>query len=263
MAEHIAQLDALASLAELAHKNGYVRPSMSQGLQLVIEEGRHPVVEQLAGRGRFVPNDTQLDPDAEQIILLTGPNMAGKSTVMRQVALIVLLAQMGSFVPARRAELGLVDRICTRVGAADNLSRGESTFMVEMRETSQILARATRRSLVILDEIGRGTSTYDGVSIAWAVAEYLHDHIGCRTLFATHYHELSALSEARSRVRNFSVAVQKWQRRYRLSAQARAGGANRSYGIEVARLAGLPTSVVDRARQLLHELESTGDGPGW
>ena len=262
LAEHIAQLDALASLAELAHKNGYVRPSMSQGLQLVIEEGRHPVVEQLAGRGRFVPNDTQLDPDAEQIILLTGPNMAGKSTVMRQVALIVLLAQMGSFVPARRAELGLVDRICTRVGAADNLSRGESTFMVEMRETSQILARATRRSLVILDEIGRGTSTYDGVSIAWAVAEYLHDHIGCRTLFATHYHELSALSEARSRVRNFSVAVQKWQGDIVFLHKLVPGGANRSYGIEVARLAGLPTSVVDRARQLLHELESTGDGPG-
>jgi DNA mismatch repair protein MutS len=209
LAEHIAQLDALASLAELAHKNGYVRPTMSSELRLVIEEGRHPVVEQLAGRGRFVPNDSLLDPEAEQIILLTGPNMAGKSTVMRQVALIVLLAQMGSFVPARRADLGLVDRICTRVGAADNLSRGESTFMVEMRETSQILARATRRSLVILDEIGRGTSTYDGVSIAWAVAEYLHDHIGCRTLFATHYHELSALAEARLWVRNFSVVVQK------------------------------------------------------
>jgi DNA mismatch repair protein MutS len=233
---------------------------MSPELRLAIEEGRHPVVEQLAGRGRFVPNDTQLDPDAEQILLLTGPNMAGKSTVMRQVALIVLLAQMGSFVPARRAELGLVDRICTRVGAADNLARGESTFMVEMRETSQILARATRRSLVILDEIGRGTSTYDGVSIAWAVAEYLHDHIGCRTLFATHYHELAALAESRPRVRNFSVAVRQWQGDIVFLHKLVPGGANRSYGIEVARLAGLPKTVVERARQLLQELEQTDDG---
>ncbi len=260
LAERIAQIDTLASLAELAHRNGYVRPSVSHELQLTIEEGRHPVVEQLTGRGRFVPNDTQLDPDAEQILLLTGPNMAGKSTVMRQVALIVLLAQMGSFVPARRAELGLVDRICTRVGAADNLSRGESTFMVEMRETSQILSRATRRSLVILDEIGRGTSTYDGVSIAWAVAEYLHDHIGCRTLFATHYHELAALAEARPRVRNFYVAVRQWQGDIVFLHKLVPGGANRSYGIEVARLAGLPKTVVERARQLLHELEQTDDG---
>ncbi len=260
LAERIAQIDTLASLAELAHKSGYVRPTMGSDLRLNIEEGRHPVVEGLAGRGRFVPNDTLLDPDAEQILLLTGPNMAGKSTVMRQVALIVLLAQMGSFVPARRADLGLVDRICTRVGAADNLARGESTFMVEMRETSQILSRATRRSLVILDEIGRGTSTYDGVSIAWAVAEYLHDQIGCRTLFATHYHELAALAEARPRVRNFSVAVRQWQGDIVFLHKLVPGGANRSYGIEVARLAGLPKTVVERARQLLRELEQADDG---
>ena len=260
LAERVAQLDTLASLAELAHKSGYVRPDMTTDLRLHIEEGRHPVVEHLAQRGSFVPNDTLLDPDAEQILILTGPNMAGKSTVMRQVALIVLLAQMGSFVPARRAELGLVDRICTRVGASDNLARGESTFMVEMRETSQILTRATRRSLVVLDEIGRGTSTYDGVSIAWAVAEYLHDAVGCRTLFATHYHELAALAEARPRVRNFSVAVRQWQGDIVFLHKLVPGGANRSYGIEVARLAGLPASVVERARQLLRELEAGGEG---
>ena len=181
---------------------------------------------------------------------------------MRQVALIVILAQMGSFVPARRAELGVVDRVCTRVGASDNLSRGESTFMVEMRETSQILGRATRRSLIILDEIGRGTSTYDGVSIAWAVAEFLHDSVGCKTLFATHYHELAALAEARPRVRNFSIAVRQWQGEIVFLHKLVPGGANRSYGIEVARLAGLPKSVVERARQILGELESAGSGGG-
>lgn len=260
LAERVARIDALAGLAELAHRNGYVRPVMTSELRLCIEDGRHPVVEQMAERGRFVPNDTLLDPDAEQLLILTGPNMAGKSTVMRQVALIVILAQMGSFVPARAAEIGVVDRVCTRVGASDNLSRGESTFMVEMRETSQILGRATRRSLVILDEIGRGTSTYDGVSIAWAVAEYLHDVIGCKTLFATHYHELAALAEARPRARNFSVAVRHWQGEIVFLHKLVSGGASRSYGIEVARLAGLPRSVVERARQILHELESVGSG---
>ena len=256
LAQRVAQLDALGGLAELAHRQGYVRPEMSAELHLDIEDGRHPVVEQLAERGRFVPNDTKLDPEVEQLLLLTGPNMAGKSTVMRQVALICILAQLGSFVPARRARLGIVDRVCTRVGASDNLSRGESTFMVEMRETSQILQRATRRSLVILDEIGRGTSTYDGVSIAWAVAEYLHDVIGCKTLFATHYHELCALAAARPRVRNFSVAVRQWQDEIVFLHKLIPGGANRSYGIEVARLAGLPRSVLGRAREILAALES-------
>jgi DNA mismatch repair protein MutS len=256
LAQRVAQLDALAGLAELAHRQGYVRPEMSTELHLELEDGRHPVVEQLAERGRFVPNDTRLDPDSEQILLLTGPNMAGKSTVMRQVALTCILAQLGSFVPARRARLGIIDRVCTRVGASDNLSRGESTFMVEMRETSQILQRATRRSLVILDEIGRGTSTYDGVSIAWAVAEYLHDVIGCKTLFATHYHELCALAAARPRVRNFSVAVRQWQDEIVFLHKLVPGGANRSYGIEVARLAGLPRSVLGRAREILAALET-------
>ena len=255
LAQRVAQLDALAGLAELAHRQGYVRPQMTADLRMCIEDGRHPVVEQLAERGRFVPNDTQLDPDGEQVLILTGPNMAGKSTVMRQVALLSILAQMGSFVPARRAELGLVDRVCTRVGASDNLARGESTFMVEMRETSQILQRATRRSLVILDEIGRGTSTYDGVSIAWAVAEYLHDVIGCKTLFATHYHELCALAAARPRVRNFSVAVRQYQGEVVFLHKLVPGGASRSYGIEVARLAGLPKQVVTRAREILAALE--------
>lgn len=256
LAQRVAQLDALAGLAELAHRQGYVRPEMSAELHLELEDGRHPVVEQLAERGRFVPNDTRLDPDSEQLLLLTGPNMAGKSTVMRQVALTCILAQLGSFVPARRARLGIIDRVCTRVGASDNLSRGESTFMVEMRETSQILQRATRRSLVILDEIGRGTSTYDGVSIAWAVAEYLHDVIGCKTLFATHYHELCALAAARPRVRNFSVAVRQYQDEIVFLHKLVPGGANRSYGIEVARLAGLPRSVLGRAREILAALET-------
>ncbi len=263
LAERVAQIDTLAGLGELAHRNGYVRPTMTAGLRLSIEEGRHPVVEQMAERGRFVPNDTLLDPDgpgAEQMLILTGPNMAGKSTVMRQVALISIMAQMGSFVPAERAEIGVVDRVCTRVGASDNLARGESTFMVEMRETSQILDRATRRSLVILDEIGRGTSTYDGVSIAWAVAEYLHDVVGCKTLFATHYHELAALAESRPRVRNFSVAVRKWQGEIVFLHKLVAGGPNRSYGIEVPGVAGLPRIVVDRARQILAELEAVGAG---
>ena len=266
LAERVAQIDALAGLSELAHRNDYVRPTMKNELGLRIIDGRHPVVEQMAERGRFVPNDIVLDPEGEpqpsQLLILTGPNMAGKSTVMRQVALIVTLAQMGSFVPARRAELGIVDRVCTRVGASDNLSRGESTFMVEMRETSQILSRATRRSLVILDEIGRGTSTYDGVSIAWAVAEFLHDVIGCKTLFATHYHELAALAEARPRVQNFSVAVRRWQGEIVFLHKLVPGGANRSYGIEVARLAGLPESVVKRAQQILAELESVGGETG-
>lgn len=262
VAHRVAQLDGLAGLAELAHRHGYVRPEMTSELRTVIEDGRHPVVEQVAERGRFVPNDTLLDPDSEQLLILTGPNMAGKSTVMRQVALICILGQMGSFVPARRAELGLCDRVCTRVGASDNLARGESTFMVEMRETSQIMRRATRRSLVVLDEIGRGTSTYDGVSIAWAVAEYIHDSIGCKTLFATHYHELCALAAARPRARNFSIAVRQYQGDVVFLHKLVPGGANRSYGLEVAKLAGLPRSVLLRAREILTALESAQQREG-
>ncbi len=254
--EAIAVIDVCAGLAEVAAEGRYVRPRVDDGETLAIEEGRHPVVERAVDEGSFVPNDCRLDPSDDQLLLITGPNMAGKSTFMRQVAQIVLLAQMGSFVPASAARIGVVDRIFTRVGAADNLARGESTFMVEMRETSAILAGATRRSLVVLDEVGRGTSTFDGVSIAWAVSEYLHDAIGARTLFATHYHELCALAQFRPRVRNLSVAVSEQGGDIVFLRRVVAGGSSRSYGIDVARLAGLPGSVVSRARQILAQLES-------
>jgi DNA mismatch repair protein MutS len=262
----VAAVDACAGLADLAHRSGYVRPLVDDGESIEIEEGRHPVVERSVAAGEFVPNDCRLDPATHQVLLLTGPNMAGKSTYMRQVAHIVLLAQMGSFVPARSARIGVVDRIFTRVGAADNLARGESTFMVEMRETAAILAGATRRSLVILDEVGRGTSTFDGLSIAWAVAEYLHDRIGCRTLFATHYHELCALAESRPRVVNLQAAAREVGGRIVFLRQIVPGGASRSYGIEVARLAGLPPPVLARSRAVLAALEGgrrlgEGDGP--
>jgi DNA mismatch repair protein MutS len=255
LGQAVARLDALVGLAEVAHASGYARPEVDDSLVLEIEDGRHPVVEKLAAAGKFVPNDLKLDPDSQQLVILTGPNMAGKSTAMRQAALITILAQMGAFVPARRARVGIVDRVFTRVGASDNLSRGDSTFMVEMRETAHILAHGTRRSLVVLDEIGRGTSTYDGMAIAWAVAEHLHDRIGCRALFATHYHELTALAESRSRVRNFSTAVREWKDEVVFLHKVVPGGASRSYGIQVARLAGLDKGVIARARELLAALE--------
>ena len=260
-AAQVAAIDVGAALAQLAHSSGWTRPLCDDGEVIEIEEGRHPVVERMvtAGQGgqggSFVPNDCRLDPAGRQILLITGPNMAGKSTYMRQVAHIVLLAQMGAFVPARAARVGLVDRIFTRVGAADNLARGDSTFMVEMRETAAILAGATRRSLVVLDEVGRGTSTFDGLSIAWAVAEYLHDAIGCRTLFATHFHELCALAETRPRVVNLQAAAREVGGRIVFLRQIVPGGASRSYGIEVARLAGLPGSVLTRAREVLADLD--------
>jgi DNA mismatch repair protein MutS len=194
VAAGVAELDVLAALADVAEREGYVRPTVTDGYDLDVEGGRHPVVERMMARERFIPNDLRLTEDA-RVVILTGPNMAGKSTVLRQAGLIVLMAQVGSFVPARRATVGVVDRLFTRVGASDNLVRGQSTFMVEMTETSAILASATRRSLVLLDEVGRGTSTYDGVSIAWAVSEHLHDAVGCKTVFATHYHELVALAD--------------------------------------------------------------------
>ena len=257
----LAVLDSCASLAQVALRHGYVRPEVTDGNTIQISDGRHPVIERMLPIGEFVPNDCQLDPYAEQLLLITGPNMAGKSTYMRQVAQLVVLAQMGSFVPAKSATIGLCDRIFTRVGAADNLAAGDSTFMVEMRETAAILARATRRSLVVLDEVGRGTSTFDGLSIAWAVCEFLHDAIGARTLFATHYHELVALAESRPRVRNFSVAVREHRGEVVFLRRLVPGGASRSYGIEVARLAGLPRSVLARSRQLLSRLEG-GSGLG-
>ena len=251
----LAVLDACGSLAAIAARRGYCRPIVDDGLVLDIVDGRHPVIEALLPAGTFVPNDSRLDPAAEQLVLITGPNMAGKSTYMRQVAQIVLLAQIGGFVPAKSASIGVCDRVFTRVGAADNLSRGDSTFMVEMRETASILAKATRRSLVVLDEVGRGTSTFDGVSIAWAVAELLHDAIGARTLFATHYHELVALADSRPRVRNVSVAVREHKGEIVFLRRVVPGGASKSYGIDVARLAGLPRSVIARARQIMSQLE--------
>jgi len=258
-ADAAAELDALAALAEVARRDGWVRPQVDASRTLEIRGGRHPVVEPvLATRGEeFVPNDALLDPDDVQILVLTGPNMSGKSTYLRQVALIVLLAQMGSFVPARSARVGVVDRVFTRVGASDRLARGESTFMVEMRETAGILAEASPRSLVILDEIGRGTSTFDGLSIAWAVAEYLHDTpgLGPRTLFATHYHELTDLARTRPRARNAHFEAREYGDEVVFLRRLAPGGANRSYGIQVARLAGLPEAVIARAREILANLE--------
>ncbi len=253
--QQIAAIDALASLAQVAHNMNYVRPVVDSSEILDLVDGRHPVVEQMVPEGEFVPNACRVDTKQSQLLLITGPNMSGKSTYMRQVAHIVLMAQMGSFVPAKHAQIGIVDQVFTRVGASDNLARGESTFMVEMRETAAILSGATRRSLVILDEVGRGTSTFDGVSIAWAVSEYLHDAIGARTLFATHYHELARLSDLRPRVKNMSVAVSEINGKIVFLRQVIEGSANRSYGIDVARLAGLPRSVISRSRQILAELE--------
>jgi DNA mismatch repair protein MutS len=251
----LAQLDVWAGLADVAERDRYVRPAVTDGFVLQLEGSRHPVVERMMARESFIPNDVLLD-DAGRVILLTGPNMAGKSTVLRQVGLCVLLAQIGSFVPCRRATIGVVDRLFTRVGASDNLVRGQSTFMVEMSETSAILHAATARSLVLLDEIGRGTSTYDGVAIAWAVTECLHNAIGCKTIFATHYHELTQLTEALAHVRNFNVAVREAGDDIVFLHRLEPGGADRSYGIHVGRLAGLPPAVVGRAWEVLKLLEA-------
>jgi DNA mismatch repair protein MutS len=255
-ARAVAALDALAGLAELAHERGYVRPDVDDTLTLEIEDGRHPVLE-APGAAPFTPNDVRLDPATCQVIILTGPNMSGKSVFMRQTALLVILAQMGAFVPARRARIGLVDRILTRVGAQDNMARGQSTFLVEMVETASILHHASPRSLILLDEVGRGTSTFDGLAIAWAVTEDLHERgHGAKVLFATHYHELTALADRLPRVRNFHVAVKEWNDEIIFLHKVRPGGTDRSYGIQVARLAGLPASVIERAKSILVELES-------
>jgi DNA mismatch repair protein MutS len=257
-AERVAELDVHAALADVAERNGYVRPEMSAGFGLEIQAGRHPVVEQMIAREDFIPNDVRLDRDAFAMIL-TGPNMAGKSTVLRQVGLIALMAQSGSFVPADSARLGVCDRIFTRVGASDSLARGQSTFMVEMTETAAILSGATDRSLILLDEIGRGTSTYDGVAIAWAVTEFIHDRIGARTVFATHYHELVELADKLEGGTAWNVAVRETGDDIVFLRRLEPGGCDRSYGVHVARLAGVPREVVDRAFAVLHELE---DGPG-
>ncbi len=254
IARVIAELDVLSTLADVAAREGYVRPQIVDGFDLVIDAGRHPVVERMMPRDKFIPNDLHLEAELRMIIL-TGPNMAGKSTVLRQIGLIVLMAQVGSFVPAASATIGIVDRIFTRVGASDNLVRGQSTFMVEMSETSAILHTATARSLVLLDEIGRGTATYDGVSIAWAVSEHLHDGVGCKTVFATHYHELTQLADELSALRNYNVAVREVGDQILFLHRLQPGGADRSYGIEVGRLAGLPAPVIGRAREILALLE--------
>jgi DNA mismatch repair protein MutS len=271
-ADSLAELDVLAGLAELARSRNYVRPTIVEEPMLDIEAGRHPVLDVTEPEGTFVPNDVQcvargeelgaksdtnslLDPRGS-LLLITGPNMAGKSTYIRQAALLTLMAQIGSFVPARRATIGVADRIFARVGASDELSRGQSTFMVEMTETARILNTATPRSLVILDEIGRGTSTYDGLSLAWSIVEHIHNHIGCRTLFATHYHELTDLADQLDGVRNFNVAVKEWDNHVTFLHQIVAGAADKSYGIHVAQLAGVPRSVNDRAREVLEWLEA-------
>lgn len=254
-AEAIAKLDVLLTFAEVARRNRYVKPELTREGILEIKNGRHPVVEQMNVAGDFVPNDTVLGTENQQIILLTGPNMSGKSTLLRQVALIALMAQMGGFVPADAAKLGVLDRIFTRVGASDNLVRGQSTFMVEMQEAANILNNATSKSLIILDEIGRGTSTYDGVSIAWAILEYLHDHIKAKTLFATHYHELISVAERLPRAENFCVAVHEEENRVVFLHKIMRGGTARSYGIEVAKLAGLPPDVIKKSEHILKTLE--------
>ena len=251
----IARLDVLASLAEVAGSEQWVRPDLHEGLELTLERSRHPVIERMMPREKFVPNDVHFD-ESVRVLLVTGPNMAGKSTILRQIGVCVLLAQMGAFVPAARARIGLADRLFTRVGASDNLARGQSTFMVEMSETSAILHNATERSLVLLDEIGRGTSTYDGVAIAWSVTEHLHDRIGCRTMFATHYHELMQLPEKLQHARNCNVAVKETAHGIVFLHRLEPGGTDRSYGIHVAELAGLPGQVVERAREVLQSLES-------
>ncbi|MDF1823457.1 MAG: DNA mismatch repair protein MutS [Verrucomicrobiales bacterium] len=255
----LAEIDVLTSFAETSRLFGYCRPFLNETQNLVIKKGRHPVLDQNIGEEKFVPNDTEIHPVENRFMLITGPNMAGKSTYIRQVALITLMAQIGSFVPAESAEVGLVDRIFTRVGASDDLAKGQSTFMVEMTETALIANNATEHSLVILDEIGRGTATYDGLSIAWSVVEHLHDEVGCRTLFATHYHELTQLAGSRPAVNNYNIAVREWNDQIIFLRQIVPGAADKSYGIQVARLAGLPDSIIDRAKQILAGLE--GEAP--
>jgi DNA mismatch repair protein MutS len=257
-AQVVARLDCLQSLAQVAIKNHYHRPEIHDGTAIDIHDGRHPVIEQHLPLGeQYVPNDVLLDSEQQQIMIITGPNMAGKSALLRQTALIVLMAQMGSFVPAASASIGIVDKVFTRVGASDNLSLGESTFMVEMIETASILNNISARSLVLLDEIGRGTSTYDGISIAWALVEYLHNHPGAKakTMFATHYHELNELTNRWSRVKNFNVAVKETGNKVVFLRKLVEGGSEHSFGIHVAKMAGMPQDVVKRAQQILKELE--------
>ncbi len=262
-AHHIAQIDCLRSFAEIAEKNHYVKPQMNDSFDLDIKEGRHPVIETLLPQGEeYIPNDVKLNQKDQQIIIITGPNMAGKSALLRQTALIVLMAQMGSFVPAKSASMGFVDKIFTRVGATDNISAGESTFMVEMNEAASILNNISHRSLVLFDELGRGTSTYDGISIAWAIVEYLHEHplAKAKTLFATHYHELNEMANSLKRVKNYNVSVKEVGNKVLFMRKLVKGGSEHSFGIHVAKMAGMPKSIVQRADQILEELEKSREG---
>jgi len=255
-AQSVAEMDVFACLAEVAVRNNYTRPEISMTDELVVWEGRHPVIEQMSLEERFVPNDAYMDGKNNRMVIITGPNMAGKSTYMRQLALIVLMAQMGSFVPAGSARVGLVDRIFTRVGAMDNLVRGQSTFMVEMKEAAHILEKATPRSLILLDEVGRGTSTFDGVSIAWAIAEFIDHQVHARTLFATHYHELAELAALYPTIKNCHISVKEWGENILFLRKVMEGSSSHSYGIQVARLAGVPAHVIQRAKEILENLES-------
>ena len=261
----IARLDCLYSFSEAALKNDYIRPKVNDSRIIDIHNGRHPVIEKQLPQGeKFVANDIYLDPDTQQILMITGPNMSGKSALLRQTALITLLAQTGSFVPATSASIGIVDKIFTRVGASDNISSGESTFMVEMNETASILHNVSDRSLILLDEIGRGTATYDGISIAWAIAEYLHNHAHGRakTLFATHYHELNEMAESMPRIHNFHVAVKEIATSVIFLRKLEKGGSEHSFGIHVAKMAGIPAKVILRAQEMLHQLEASRSAPG-
>jgi DNA mismatch repair protein MutS len=257
-AQYIATLDCLVSLAQVAVENKYTLPEVNESDELIIEEGRHPVIEQLLPVGeQYIPNSVHLDTKEDQILIITGPNMSGKSSYLRQTGLIVLLAHIGSFVPAKRASIGMVDNIFTRVGASDNITSGESTFLVEMHEAANIVNRATKKSLILLDEVGRGTSTFDGISIAWALTEYLHEHIGARTLFATHYHELNELASLYPRIKNYKVDVKEYGDKVIFLHTVTPGTADHSYGIQVAMMAGLPAEMTDRAKRILENLEAS------
>ncbi len=257
-AQQIATLDCLISLAQVSVENKYTLPEVNDTDELIIEEGRHPVIEQLLPVGeQYIPNSVHLDTKEDQILIITGPNMSGKSSYLRQAGLIVLLAHIGSFVPAKRAVIGMVDNIFTRVGASDNITSGESTFLVEMHEAANIVNRATKKSLILLDEVGRGTSTFDGISIAWALTEYLHEHIGARTLFATHYHELNELASIYPRIKNYKVDVKEYGDKVIFLHTVTPGTADHSYGIQVAMMAGLPVEMTDRAKRILENLEAS------
>ncbi len=256
LANVLAQIDCLWALAYLAKRRNYIRPKITNGRELLITDGKHPVLAEMLG-AEFVPNDVELGNGCGDVMIITGPNMSGKSTYIRQTALLVLMAQTGSFIPAKQATMGIVDRIFTRVGASDELARGQSTFMVEMTETANIINNATDRSLVVLDEVGRGTSTYDGLSLAWAITEYIATKIKCRTLFATHYHEITELTELFTNIKNCNVAVREWMDEVVFLHKILPGGTDKSYGIHVAKLAGIPKSILERSKEILEELEST------